>query len=98
MAFLAHDREALKIYGPNLDAALGVGARGVVRACVGRPRRDSALTFMGPSSLITASHAPRLIEGFVNLSFDRLVKFGALQIASTCDVMPRDLVRWEFAQ
>lgn len=60
----------------SLEEPLEAAARGVVRACSRRPRRDRGLTLLGTLTLIQARHTPRLVDWFIKWRINRLTKSG----------------------
>lgn len=65
----------------SLEEPLESAARGIVRACTGRPMRDRGATFLGTVTLIMARHVPKFVDAFVNWRIARLVNAGALRIS-----------------
>ena len=73
------DVVTLKVAGRavlSLEEPVERAARGVVRACSGRVRRDSGVTAMGTLSLAAARHAPRVVDWFVRWRLRSLAKQG----------------------
>ncbi len=60
----------------SLEEPLDAAARGMVRACFGRPARDRCLTWRGRLSFVVARHAPALVDRLTRLRVDRLVRSG----------------------
>lgn len=75
VSFYAGQRKLLSLEEPLLSAA-----RGVLRACEGRPPRDRGLTFLGTLSLLAARHLPRLVDWFVGWRLRSLIRTGGLTI------------------
>ena len=68
----------------SLEEPVDRAARGVVKACSGRVRRDSGVTAMGSLSLMAARHAPRVVDWFVRWRLRSLTKQGMnVQLEST---------------
>jgi CelD/BcsL family acetyltransferase involved in cellulose biosynthesis len=68
----------------NLEERLETAARGMVRICGGRPRRDRALTFFGSISLFAARHTPSLMDAFIRWRINQLIREGMqVQLKST---------------
>jgi NAD(P)-dependent dehydrogenase (short-subunit alcohol dehydrogenase family) len=60
----------------SFEEPLDAAARGMVRACFGRPARDRCLTFRGRLSFTAARHAPALVDWLIRLRMDHLVRDG----------------------
>jgi len=65
----------------SLEEPVEAAARGMVRVCGGRVRRDCGLTFFGTLSLVAARHWPRFVDGFIRWRVGRLVRTGILSIS-----------------
>jgi NAD(P)-dependent dehydrogenase (short-subunit alcohol dehydrogenase family) len=64
----------------SLEEPLDVAARGMVRACLGRPIRDRTLTFYGWLSFVSARHMPGFVDWFIRWRVGQLVRAGILRI------------------
>ena len=64
----------------SLEESLDAAARGLVRACAGRPARNRGLTPLGTLTVILARHVPSLVDWFVGWRIGRLIRTGALKV------------------